>query len=139
MDITITKTITTNGKFKLEVTGDYSGDKKTLDKIYNAVTDVVAGTADRISNANDVLAAQLWNSMQAHNEAKQEIKKLHETIEFDNMQIAHYDNELKQAIALLKFAISLKEDSVAEGLVFKSRVINFFNDIQRGTGDDENS
>lgn len=80
MDITITKTITTDGKFKLEVTGDYSGNKKTLDKIYNAVTDVVSGTADRISNANDVLAAKLWSSMQAHAEAKQEIKKLQGTL-----------------------------------------------------------
>lgn len=131
MDITITKTITTNGKFKLEVTGDYNGDKKTLDKIYNAVTDVVAGTADRISNANDVLAAQLWNSMQAHNEAKQEINKLKETIEFDNMQIAHYDDELKQAETILKTILPCTACAYA-----RSQIEKFLN---RGADDDENS
>lgn len=130
MDITITKTITTNGNFEIEVTGDYNKDKKTLDKIYNAVTDVVTGTADRISNANDVLAAQLWNSMQAHNEAKQEIKKLQETIEFDNMQIAHYDNELKQAETLLKTILPCTACAYA-----RNQIEKFLN---RGTNDDEN-
>lgn len=131
MDITITKTITTNGKFKLEVTGDYSGDKKTLDKIYNAITDVVTGTADRISNANDVLAAKLWNSMQAHDEAKQEIKKLQETIEFDNIQIAHYDDELKQAETLLKTIL------LCTGCAYARNQIEKF--LNRGVDDDENT
>ena len=131
MDITITKTITTNGKFKLEVSGDYSGDKKTLDKIYNAVTDVVTGTADRISNANDVLAAQLWNSMQAHNESKQQIKKLQETVEFDNMQIAHYDDELKQAETLLKTILPCTGCAYA-----RNRIEKFLN---RGADNDTNS
>lgn len=130
MDIAITKTITTNGKFKLEVTGDYNGNKKNLDKIYNAVTDVVTGTADRISNANDVLAAQLWNSMQAHYEAKQKIKKLQETIEFDNMQIAHYDDELKQAETLLKTILP------CTGCAYARNQIEKF--LNRGTNDDEN-
>lgn len=131
MDITITKTTTINGKFKLEVTGDYSEDKKTLDKICNAVTDVVAGTADRISNANDVLAAQLWNSMQAHNEAKQEINKLQETIEFDNMQIAHYDNELKQAETILKTILPCTVCAYTRNQIEKF--------LKRGADDDENS
>lgn len=131
MDITITKTITTNGNFEIEVTGDYNKDKKTLDKIYNAVTDVVSGTADRISNANDVLAAQLWNSMQAHNEAKQEIKKLQETIEFDNIQIAHYDNELKQAETLLKTILPCIPCAYA-----RTQIEKF---LKRGAGDDTNS
>lgn len=131
MDITITKTITTNGKFSLEVTGDYNGDKKTLDKIYNAVTDVVAGTADRISNANDVLAAQLWSSMQAHNEAKQQIKKLKETIEFDNIQIAHYDDELKRAETLLKTILPCTGCAYA-----RNQIENFLN---RGANNDANS
>lgn len=131
MNITITKAITSNGKFKLEVTGDYNGDKKTLDKIYNAVTDVVTGTADRISNANDVLAAQLWNSMQAHNKTKQEIKRLQETVEFDNMQIAHYDDELKQAETLLKTILP------CTGCVCARNQIEKF--LNRGTNDDENS
>ena len=131
MDITITKTITPNGKFKLEVLGDYSVDKKTLDKIYNAVTDVVTGTADRISNANDVLAAQLWNSMQAHNKTKQEIKKLQETVEFDNMQIAHYDDELNQAETILKTILPCTACAYT-----RNQIEKFLN---RGTNDDENS
>lgn len=131
MDITITKTITTNGKFSLEVTGDYNGDKKTLDKIYNAVTDVVTGTADRISNANDVLAVQLWNSIQALNEAKQEIKKLQETVEFDNMQIAHYDDELKQAETLLKTVLP------CTGCAYARNQIEKF--LNRGADNDTNS
>ena len=131
MDITITKAITSNGKFKLEVTGDYNGDKKTLDKIYNAVTDVATGTTDRISNANDVLAVQLWNSIQALSEAKQGCKKLQETIEFDNIQIAHYDDELKQAETLLKTILPCTGCAYA-----RNRIEKFLN---RGANDDENS
>lgn len=112
MDITIAKTITTNGKFSLEVTGDYSKDKKVLDKIYSVVAAAVTGSADELTE-------KLWNSAKALAEAKRKIEKLQEKIEIDNIQIAHYDDELKQAKSLLS--------GMVVGAAVTESALNFLN------------
>lgn len=112
MDITTVKTITTNGNFKLEVTGDYSKDKEVLEKICNAVTAIITGSSDKLS-------VKLWNSTQELAKAKQRIGELEEKICIDNIQIAHYDDELKQARSLLS--------GMVLGAVATETALNFLN------------
>lgn len=128
----IIKLINPDGSCKLEiVSNDYNKDKQILEEICNATRNIVSGNSERIETANEVLTDLLWQSTEKFSLAKQEIKKLQETVEFDNMQIAHYDDELKQAETLLKTILPCTGCADA-----RNRIEKFLN---RGANDDENS
>lgn len=135
----IIKIIDTDGTCKLEITSnDYNRDKQTIEKICEAARDILTGNTDRLKIANETITNLLWQSTQRCANAMQKIKSLQETIEFDNMQIAHYDDELKQAIELLKSIIA-ENTSVCDALVLKARITSFINNAQGGIINDDNS
>lgn len=134
----IIKIINTDGTCKIEISSnDYGRDRQTIEKICNAAREIVTGNAGRIETANEVLTDLLWQSTEKLAKAKQKIAELKETIELDNMQIAHYDNELKQAIELLKSIIT-ENTSVCDALVLKARITSFINNAQGGIINDDN-
>lgn len=98
----IIKLINPDGTCKLEiVSNDYNKDKQIIEEICNAARNIVSGNNERIETAKEVLASLLWQTTKKLAQAEQKNKKLQETIEIDNIQIAHYDDELKQAKSLL--------------------------------------
>lgn len=128
----IIKLINPDGSCKLEIaSNDYNKDKQIIEEICNAARNIVSGNSEQIKTANEVLTDLLWQSTEKFSLAKQEIKKLQETVEFDNMQIAHYDDELKQAETLLKTILP------CTGCVYARNQIEKF--LNRGANDDENS
>lgn len=128
----IIKLINPDGTCKLEIaSSDYNKDKQIIEEICNAARNIASGNSERIKTANEVLTDLLWQSTEKLSLAKQEIKKLQETVEFDNMQIAHYDDELNQAETILKTILS------CTGCAYARNQIEKF--LNRGTNDDENS
>lgn len=128
----IIKLINPDGTCKLEiVSNDYNKDKQIIEEICNAARNIVSGNSGRIKAANEVLTDLLWQSTEKLSLAKQQIKKLQETIEFDNIQIAHYDDELKQAETLLKTILP------CTGCAYARNQIEKF--LNRGADDDSNS
>ena len=128
----IIKLINPDGTCKLEIaSNDYNKDKQIIEEICNAARNIVSGNSERIKTANEVLTDLLWQSTEKLSLAKQRIKKLQETVEFDNMQIAHYDDELNQAETILKTILP------CTGCAYARNQIEKF--LNRGTNDDENS
>ena len=128
----IIKLINPDGTCKLEVvSNDYNKNKQIIEEICNAARNIVSGNSERSKTANEVLTDLLWQSTEKLSLAKQEIKKLQETIEFDNMQIAHYDDELNQAETLLKTILPCTACAYT-----RNQIEKFLN---RGANDDENT
>lgn len=128
----IIKLINPDGTCEIEiVSNDYNKDKQIIEDICNAARNIASGNSERIKTANEVLTDLLWQSTEKLSLVKQKIKKLQETIEFDNIQIAHYDNELKQAETLLKTILP------CTGCAYARNQIEKF--LNRGADDDENT